>query len=223
MTRQTKPPQSALAKSCERFLASPEWRSSMSRPRLDAEQKKVSFSLAFSPNLIAALEKVRRAKSQSVFVEEWLRQNPQIAAELTAMNDPGFAPPVARYEQLMEHLLAFYSPGNGEQPTIPRVLFIAQKIIIRDHASTGQEIQEQIVAALEEFWLQERRKHGKRNARGESLEAIMPGIKEFACYYYQVIFLEMAKGERQQLQHRFRSLVHGCEAVYRERLKLDTE
>ncbi len=139
------------------------------------------------------------------------------------MNDPGFAPPVARYEQLMEHLLEFYLPKNGEQPTIPRILFIAQKIIIRDRASTGQEIQEQIVAALEEFWLQERRKHGKRNARGESLEAILPGIKEFACYYYQVIFLEMAKGERQQLQHRFRSLVHGCEAVYRERLKLETE
>ena len=65
----------------------------MSRPRLDSEQKKVSFSLAFSPNLIAALEKVRGAKSQSVFVEEWLRQNHQIAAELAAMNDPGFAPP----------------------------------------------------------------------------------------------------------------------------------
>ncbi len=47
----------------------------MSRPRLDSEQKKVSFSLAFSPNLIAALEKVRGAKSQSVFVEEWLRQD----------------------------------------------------------------------------------------------------------------------------------------------------
>ena len=42
----------------------------MSRPRLDTEQKKVSFSLAFSPHLIAALEKVRGAKSQSVFVEE---------------------------------------------------------------------------------------------------------------------------------------------------------
>jgi hypothetical protein len=195
----------------------------MSRPRLDSEQKKVSFSLAFSPNLIAALEKVRGAKSQSVFVEEWLRQNPQIAAELTAMNDPGFVPPVARYEQLMQHLLEFYSPRNGEQSTIPRVLFIAQKIIIRDRTSIGQEIQEQIVAALEEFWLQERRKHGKRNARGESLEAILPGIKEFAHYYYQVIFLEMAKGERQQLQHRFRSLVHGCEAVYRERLKLERE
>jgi hypothetical protein len=66
----------------------------MSRPRLDTEQKKVSFSLAFSPNLIAALEKVRGAKSQSVFVEEWLRQHPQIAAELAAMNDPGFVPPV---------------------------------------------------------------------------------------------------------------------------------
>ena len=195
----------------------------MSRPRLDSEQKKVSFSLAFSPNLIAALEEVRGAKSQSVFVEEWLRQNPQIAAELAAMNDPGFTPPVARYEQLMAYLLEFYSPGNGEQPTIPRVLFIAQKIIIRDHASTGQEIQEQIVAALEEFWLQERRKHGKRNASGESLEAILPGIKEFACYYYRVIFLDMAKGERQQLQHRFRSLVRGCEAVYRERLKLERE
>ncbi len=183
----------------------------------------MSFSLAFSPNLIAALEKVRGAKSQSVFVEEWLRQNPQIAAELAAMNDPGFTPPVARYEQLMAYLLEFYSPGNGEQPTIPRVLFIAQKIIIRDHASTGQEIQEQIVAALEEFWLQERRKHGKRNASGESLEAILPGIKEFARYYYRVIFLDMAKGEHQQLQHRFRSLVRGCEAVYRERLKLERE
>jgi hypothetical protein len=195
----------------------------MSRPRLDSEQKKLSFSLAFSPNLIVALENVRGAKSQSVYVEEWLRQNPQIAAELAAMNDPGFAPPIARYEQLLEHLLDFYSPRNGEQPTIPRVLFIAQKIIIRDNASTGQEIQEQIVAALEEFWLQERRKHGKRNARGDSLEAILPGIKEFSRYYYQVIFLEMAKGERKQLQQRFRSLVRGCEAVYRERLKLESE
>lgn len=195
----------------------------MSRPRLDSEQKKVSFSLAFSPNLIAALEKVRGAKSQSVFVEEWLRQNPQIAAELAAMNDSGFTPPVARYERLMEHLLEFYSPRNGDQPTVPRVLFIAQKIIIRDHASSGQEVQEQIVAALAEFWLQERRKHGKRNARGESLEAVLPGIKEFARYYFQVIFLEMAKGERQQLQHRFRSLVRGCEAVYRERLKQEKE
>src|SRR6266704_711556 len=79
----------------------------MSRPRLDAEQKKVSFSLAFSPNLIAALENVRGARSQSVFVEEWLRQHPQIAAELAAMNDPGFAPPVARYEQLMQYLRRF--------------------------------------------------------------------------------------------------------------------
>src|SRR6266536_2187738 len=193
----------------------------MSRPRLDSEQKKVSFSLAFSPNLIAALEKVRGAKSQSVFVEEWLRQNPQIAAELAAMNDPGFVPPVTRYEQLMEHLLAFYSPGDGKQPTIPRMLFIAHKIIIRDHES--QEIQEQIRVAMEAFWLEERRKHGNRNARGESLEAILPGIKEYARYYYQVIFLEMAKGERQQLQHRFRSLVHGCEAVYRERLKAERE
>src|SRR6266487_3917318 len=113
MTRQTKPPQSALAKSCEHFLASPEWRSSMSRPRLDAEQKKVSFSLAFSPNLIAALEKVRGAKSQSVFVEEWLRQHPQIAAELAAMNDSGFAPPVARYEQRMDYHLPSFSPRHA--------------------------------------------------------------------------------------------------------------
>jgi CRISPR type I-D-associated protein Csc3/Cas10d len=195
----------------------------MSRPRLDSEQKKVSFSLAFSPNLIAALEKVRGAKSQSVFVEEWLRQNPQIAAELAAMKDPGFVSPVSRYEQLMEHLLAFYSPGDGRQPTIPRTLFIAQKIIIRDHESQGQEIQEQISAAMEALWLEERRKHGQRHARGENLEAILPIIKEYARYYYQVIFQEMAKGERKQLQHHFRSLVHGCEAVYRERLKSEGE
>ena len=188
----------------------------MSRPRLDVEQKKVSFSLAFSPNLIAALEKVRGAKSQSVFVEEWLRQHPQIAAELTAMNDPGFVPPVARYERLMELLLAFYSPGDGKQPTLARSLFIAHKVITRDQTRTDQDVEEQITAAMEELWLQERRKHGNRTARGESLEAVRPCIKEYAHYYYQVIFQEMAKGERKLLQHRFRSLVRGCEAVYRE-------
>lgn len=191
----------------------------MSRPRLDAEQKKVSFSLAFSPNLIAALEKVRGAKSQSVFVEEWLRQHPQIAAELMAMNDAGFVPPITRYEQLMERLLAFYTPTDGKRSTIPATLFIAHKIIIHDHASTDQEIQERIVVAMESFWLEERRKHEKRTTHGESLEAVLPGIKEYARYYYQVIFQEMAKGEYQQLQHRFRSLARGCEAVYRERLK----
>jgi hypothetical protein len=195
----------------------------MSRPRLDAEQKKVSFSLAFSPNLIAALEKVRGAKSQSVFVEEWLRQNPQIAAELRAMNDPGFVPPVARYEHLMELLLAFYSPGDVKQPTIARILLIAQKVIIRDQTRTDQEIQEQITASMAEFWLQERRKHGNRTARGESLEEILPGIREYARYYYQIIYQEMAKGERKLLQHRFRSLVRGCEVVYREQLYVARE
>jgi hypothetical protein len=190
----------------------------MSRPRLDAEQKKVSFSLAFSPNLIAALENVRGAKSQSVFVEEWLRQHPQIAAALAAMNDPGFVPPVTRYERLMELLLAFYSPGDGKQPTLARTLFIAHKMITRDQTRPGQDIEEQITAAMEEFWLQERHKHGNRTARGESLEAVRPYIKEYARYYDQVIFQEMAKGEPKLLQHRFRSLVRGCEAVYQEHL-----
>src|SRR5215472_17264599 len=111
----------------------------MSRPRLDAEQKKVSFSLAFSPNLITALERVRGAKSKSVFVEEWLRQHPQIAAELAAMNDPGFEPPMALYERLMELLLAFYwpegdarllSPREVKQRTLAYVLFIAAHQIL---------------------------------------------------------------------------------------------
>src|SRR5258708_36107862 len=190
----------------------------------------MSLLLYFYRNLVGGVEKVRGAKSQSVFVEEWLRQNPQIAAELAAMNDPGFVPPVARYEQLMERLLAFYSPGEGtfslrnpREASIPSTLFIAQKVIIRNHASTGEEIQEQISAAMEAFWLQERRKHGERTAHSESLEAIRPCIKEFARYYYRVIFQEMAKGDLQQLQHRFRSLVRGCEAVYRERLKAERE
>ena len=195
----------------------------MSRPRLDSEQKKVSFSLAFSPNLIAALEKVRGAKSQSVFVEEWLRQHPQIAAELSAMNDPGFVPPIARYEQVMGRLLAFYSPGDEKQTTLTWTLFIAHKVITHTLESSDEDIQEQISAAMEAFWLQERRKPGNRVAHGESLEAIRPAIKEFARYYYQVIFQEMAKGDLQQMQHRFRSLVHGCEAVYRERLKAERE
>jgi hypothetical protein len=197
----------------------------MSRPRLAAEQKKLSFSLAFSPNLIGALEKVRGAKSQSVFVEEWLRQQPQIAAELTAMNDPGFAPPIMYYEQLMERLLMFYSPGEGAislrnplEATIPRTLFIAHKVIMRDHARLGKDVQEQIAAAMESLWAEERRKHGERAARGESLEAMRPYIEEYARYYYQIIFQEMARSDLQQLQRRFRGLVRGCEAVYRERL-----
>lgn len=195
----------------------------MSRPRLDAEQKKVSFSLAFSPNLIAALENVRGAKSQSVFVEEWLRQHPQIAASLAAMNDPGFTPPIAHYTQLMERLLVFYSPGEGTRAlrhervtTIAQTLFLAQKAIILHHNGSDADVQEQIRAAMEAFWLQERRAHGEHLARGESLEAIRPAIKEFAHYYYQVIFQEMASGDLKLLQHRFRSLVRGCEAAYRE-------
>ena len=198
----------------------------MSRPRLDAEQKKTSFSLAFSPNLIVALEKVRGAKSQSVFVEEWLRQNPLIAAELAAMNDPGFVPPIVRYEQLMERLLEFYSPGDGtfslrhpRAATIPKTLFIAQKVILRNHTMNGEDIGELITAAMVAFWLQERNIHGERIARGKSLEEVMPSIKEYARYYYQVIFQEMAKGDLKLLQNRFRSLVRGCETVYQERLK----
>ena len=191
----------------------------MSRPRLDAEQKKVSFSLAFSPNLIAALEKVRGAKSQSVFVEEWLRQHSQIAAELVAMNDPGFAPPVMRYEHLMELLLAFFSPANDKQTTLAWTLFIAHKVITHTLESSDEDIQEQISAAMEAFWLQARQKHGNRVAHGESLEAIRPAIKEFARYYYQIIFQEMAKGDLKLLRHRFRSLVYGCEAVYQEHLR----
>jgi hypothetical protein len=96
-------------------------------------------------------------------------------------------------------------------------------MIIRNHTRTGEDIQELITAAMEAFWLQERSIHGERTARGKSLEAILPCIKEFARYYYQVIFQEMAKGDLKLLQHRFRSLVRGCEAVYRERLKMEVE
>jgi len=195
----------------------------MSRPRLDAEQKKVSFSLAFSPNLIAALEKVRGAKSQSVFVEEWLRQHPHIAAELVAMNDPGFAPPVTRYEHLMDLLLAFYSPGKSKQATLAWTLFIAHKEITRTHESSDEDIQEQISAVMEAFWLQARRQYGNYVAHGESLEAIRPAIQEFARYYYQTIFQDMAKGDLKLLRHRFRSLVRGCEAVYQEHVRKSGE
>jgi CRISPR type I-D-associated protein Csc3/Cas10d len=199
----------------------------MSRPRLEAEQKKVSFSLAFSPKLIAALDKVRGAKSQSVFVEEWLRQNPEIAAELVAMNDTGFNPPVVRYEQLMDNLLKFYRPELSKRASLASTLFIAQKAIMLESTGganqTHEYIQDQIVAALEEFWLQERRKKKDRTTHGDSLEAILPDIKDYARYFYEVIFLNMAKGDRKLLQTHFRALVRGCEAVYEERLKREAE
>ncbi len=193
----------------------------MSRPRLDPEQKKVSFSLAFSPQLIAALERVRGAKSQSVFVEEWLRQHPQIAAELVAMNAPGFTPPVVRYEHLMDRLLAFYLPPKPSD--LRNTLLIAQKAILLGRGKTDEHITAQIEGAMAAFWEQERRRHGHDTARGESLPAILPSLKEYARYYYQAVFLDMAQGDRQRLQHRFRSIVRGCEAVYHERQKRDTE
>src|SRR5262249_50425664 len=155
----------------------------MSRPRLNAEQKKVSFSLAFSPNLISALEKVRGAKSQSVFVEEWLRQQPQIAAELAAIKDSGFTPPISRYEQLMDHLLAFYSPDSVEQADIQSTLMIAQKVIIRKHDRPDAEIEAQIGTDMVDFWLKERHKYGTRHVQGENLEAVLPGIKAYAHFY----------------------------------------
>ena len=193
----------------------------MSRPRLDPGQRKVSFSLAFSPNLIAALEKVRGAKSQSVFVEEWLRQHPQIAAELEAMNDPGFTAPVVRYERLLDHLLAFYVPSKSS--TLHNTLFIAQRVILLNRDKTDEDSMRLIEEAMIAFWEQGRRQHNSEAARGESLVAIMPDIKAYARYYYQVIFQEMAHGDRQQLQQRYRSLVRGCEAVYHERAKQEQE
>ena len=127
---------------------------------------------------------------------------------------------MVRYEQLVDLLQKFYSPWDDEQPTIQTTLFIAQKVLLCNRDGVGQDIEVQISAAMKAFWLQERSLHGNRHACGESLEAVLPGIKEYAHYFYQVIFLEMASGDYQQLQHRFRSLVRGCEAVYRERVKL---
>lgn len=190
----------------------------MSRPRLASEQKKKSFSLAFSPNLIAALENVRGAKSQSVFVEEWLRQQPQIAAELRRMNDPGFVPPITHYEQLMQFLLKFYVPDENGPSGLARILFIAFKIIKQHPNSQDQEIEGKIVSAVETFWLQEHRQ-GNRHARGQSLEEVRPAIEDYAHYYYQEIFENMAQGDRKLLQHRFRSLLHGCRVVYQEYLQ----
>jgi hypothetical protein len=192
----------------------------------------MAFSRKFTLDglLSAALEKVRGAKSQSVFVEEWLRQNPQIAAELEAMHDPGFTPPIVRYEQLMERLLAFYLLWDNEQQSArqstPRCraasLHCAKGHYPRSYrngpGNSGADPRCH-GGILAPGAPQARGLH----ARGESLEAILPDIKEYGHYYYQVIFLEMAKGERKQLQHQFRSLIRGCEAVYRERLKRERE
>ena len=172
----------------------------MSRPRLDAEQKKVSFSLAFSPNLIAALEKVRGAKSQSVFVEEWLRQHPQIAVELAAMNDPGFVPPIARYEQLMELLLAFYWPEDGKAANA-RTYHLAQGGQAanaclcplhccppdphrRSRPDQARTLRGRSPLPWRNSGCTNERTQGNRTARGESLEAVRPRIQEYAHYYY---------------------------------------
>lgn len=59
---------------------------------------------------------------------------------------------------------------------------------------------------------------GNRNVRGDSVETMHPHIQEFAHYFYEVIFQEMAKGEPKVLKQRFGSLVRGCDALYRARV-----
>lgn len=191
----------------------------MSRPRLDATLKKVSFSLAFSPNLIAALDRARGAKSQSVFVEEWLRQQPQIAAALAMMDDPGFTPPIMRYERLLDLLLAFYTPHASQQSrSLVRTLFIGVKqIIASDSAATDQELEARITDAMAGLWTHERNSHGTVVAHGENPETVWPAIQEYARYYVQIIFKEMARGDSKLLKQRFASLARACEALYHER------
>ena len=50
------------------------------------------------------------------------------------------------------------------------------------------------------------------------METMHPHIQEFAHYFYEVIFQEMAKGEPKVLKQRFGSLVRGCDALYRARV-----
>jgi hypothetical protein len=145
------------------------------------------------------------------------------------MKDPGFVPPIARYERLLELLLAFYWPEDGTRQTSPRifwskevkqrtlayVLFIAaDQVFTRAPAASSRDLEQQIAAAMEEFWVQERGTPGNRNVRGDSVETMHPHIQEYAHYYYEVIFAEMAKGEPNVLKQRFGSLVRGCEALY---------
>jgi hypothetical protein len=108
----------------------------------------------------------------------------------------------------MELLLAFYwpegdkqhpiarllSPKGVKQRTLAYVLFIAARQILSGNPERkGQDIEEQITAAMEKFWMQERSAQGHHIARGENLEAVRPRIQAYAHSYYQGIFSE---GER---------------------------
>lgn len=99
-----------------------------------------------------------------------------------------------------------------------RALDIAHKCIMRNVSGEGSEIQEEISGSMRDFWKKAREEHGHLRARGTPAEAER-ATEEYARFYYESIFLKMAQGERALLQSRFRSLVRGCEAVYRAKLR----
>lgn len=194
----------------------------MARPTLPPGQKKEGVALDFSPLLIQAIDDLRGSKSRSVYVEEGLREKPEIAAWLSEHQDAGFHPAVSRYEQLMDRLLIFYSPGFSPN-AMRKVLHIAHSIVMRDVEASPEELEQSISGAMLDFWQHSRQSHNDGTAGRFSGMAVRDRATaerasvEYARYYVQDIFLDMAAGERAQLQYRFGGLLRGCEAVYRAR------
>lgn len=185
----------------------------MARPPLPPGQKKEGVALDFSPLLIQAIDASRGSKSRSVYVEECLREKPEIASWLSEHQDAGFHPPVSRYEQLVGLLIAFYRPNQATSSNMQKVLKVAHDCIMRNLGSE-EDIIADIVGNLRRMW---------KSASYEQSKAIcseqdaLPAIQEYAEFYYRAIFQEMAGGERAILQSRFRGVVRGCEAVYASR------
>jgi hypothetical protein len=196
----------------------------MSRPRFAdiGKAKKQATSLTFTPNFVLALDRVRGTKSQAVFLEEWGRQHPQIAAALKEMGDPGFTAPASRYEQLVDLLLQFYHPDPFTSSGMLETLQVAHRCIMRRVQDQPEDIVAEISTRMAALWKQALHDHGQRNAKG-NFEEIWPAIEAYARYYFEVIFQEMAEGERALLQSRFRTLVRGCEAVYQVKWREERE
>jgi hypothetical protein len=186
----------------------------MARLPLPPGQKKEGIALDFSPLLIGAIDALRGSKSRSVYVEEWLRERPEIASWLSGHQDAGFHPPVSRYEQLVDLLMVFYR-ARQYPSEIQQVLKIAHDCIMRNLGSEEDVIAD-IVGGLRSMWAVA--PYGQSKAIC-SAENALPAIQAYAEFYYRAIFLKMADGERALLQSRFRGVARGCEAVYKARLQ----
>ena len=120
--------------------------------------------------------------------------------------------PVTRYSTLVEKLLAFYTPLQNVQKrdqALKNTLKETHTIIMEETHVDDEDIIWMIAGRMLKIW---------EHQHNGSPERVILHIKEYAEYYVNTIFKEMAGGDRATLQHQFSNMAGSCIAVYHQQI-----